>query len=81
MTYQNSQQRAEDGADKIEAQKERAFRAAFGDRPAGTGIHVYGPVSTSVMQWGIDRGYLKRLGETTAYELTEAGELAMKEEA
>lgn len=60
---------------EVERQKETAFRAAFAN--GGTEISVYGPVSTSVMQWGVDRGYAERVGETTTYRVTAAGRAAL----
>jgi hypothetical protein len=45
---------AHGGRARIEQQKETAFRAAFAS--GGTEIHVYGPTSTSVMDWGVEHG-------------------------
>lgn len=71
---QNPQHPVAQPVSEIEAQKERAFRAAFAN---GDEISVYGPVSTSVMRWGIDRGYAERVGDTTTYRVTGAGRAAL----
>lgn len=61
---------------KYEKQKETAFYAAF--EGGNDRINVYGVISTSVMQWGIERGYVQRVGTTSEYILTDAGKTAMK---
>lgn len=60
--------------DQLDQQQERALRAAF---EGVTVISVYGATSTTVMQWGIERGYVERLGGSTLYRLTVTGRKAM----
>jgi hypothetical protein len=61
-------------SNKVEQQKETAFRAAFA---RGDEINVYGPISVSVMRWGIDRGYAERVGDTSVYRITDSGRRAV----
>lgn len=46
---------------EIEAQKEAAFRGAFSEGTLQIGVS--GPISLSVMQWGVDRGYVRAVGD------------------
>jgi len=55
---------------------ERAFRLAFGD--GHTEISVYGPRSTAVMQWGVERNLVERVGGGSLYRLTDLGRAEMR---
>lgn len=45
---------------KLAAQKEAAFRAAFSNGVLEIG--VAGPIALSVMQWGVEREYVRDVG-------------------